>query len=126
MTDPTSAAPAEPRAPDADFQLVQRTVAGDQRAFELLVIKYQRRIERLIGRMVRDTDLIPDIAQETFSRLPGVAPVSRRSAVLYLALPHCSQYRQEDLAGPQAQSGGSPRGHRAAMKTMKLPGPGTN
>jgi len=68
MTDPTSAAPAEPRAPDADFQLVQRTVAGDQRAFELLVIKYQRRIERLIGRMVRDTDLIPDIAQETFIR----------------------------------------------------------
>jgi RNA polymerase sigma-70 factor (ECF subfamily) len=48
--------------------LVERTVAGDQRAFELLVIKYQRRIERLIGRMVRDTDLVQDIAQETFIR----------------------------------------------------------
>ncbi len=35
------------------MQLVQRTVAGDQRAYELLVIKYQRRIERLIARMVR-------------------------------------------------------------------------
>ena len=57
-----------PRPPDADFELVQRTLAGDQRAYELLVIKYQRRIERLIGRMVRDTDLIPDIAQETFIR----------------------------------------------------------
>lgn len=68
MTDPSSAVPPEPRAPDPDFLLVQRTVAGDQRAFELLVIKYQRRIERLIGRMVRDTDLIPDIAQETFIR----------------------------------------------------------
>ena len=43
-------------------------MAGDQRAFELLVIKYQRRIERLIGRMVRDTDLVQDIAQETFIR----------------------------------------------------------
>lgn len=53
---------------DSDLQLVERTVAGDQRAYELLVIKYQRRIERLIGRMVRDTDLIPDIAQETFIR----------------------------------------------------------
>ena len=51
-----------------DLQLVERTVAGDQRAYELLVIKYQRRIERLIGRMVRDTDQIPDIAQETFIR----------------------------------------------------------
>lgn len=67
MNEPHSADPPV-RAPDADFELVQRTVAGDQRAFELLVIKYQRRIERLIGRMVRDTDLIPDIAQETFIR----------------------------------------------------------
>ncbi|WP_027995241.1 RNA polymerase sigma factor RpoE [Simplicispira psychrophila] len=64
--------PADPPTPlptpDTDFQLVERTVAGDQRAYELLVIKYQRRIERLIGRMVRDTDLVQDIAQETFIR----------------------------------------------------------
>ncbi|MBY0411981.1 MAG: RNA polymerase sigma factor RpoE [Burkholderiaceae bacterium] len=53
---------------NSDLQLVERAVAGDQRAFELLVIKYQRRIERLIGRMVRDTDLVQDIAQETFIR----------------------------------------------------------
>jgi len=59
---------AEPRPGEVDFQLVQRTVAGDQKAFELLVIKYQRRIERLIGRMVRDVDLVEDIAQETFIR----------------------------------------------------------
>jgi RNA polymerase sigma-70 factor (ECF subfamily) len=48
--------------------LVQRTVAGDQRAYGLLVLKYQRRIQRLIGRMVRDVDLVEDIAQETFIR----------------------------------------------------------
>lgn len=48
--------------------LVERAVAGDQNAFELLVIKYQRRIQRLIGRMVRDVDLVEDIAQETFIR----------------------------------------------------------
>lgn len=59
---------AEPPPGDSDFQLVERAVAGDQRAYELLVIKYQRRIERLIGRMVRDTDLVQDIAQETFIR----------------------------------------------------------
>lgn len=53
---------------NSDLLLVERTVAGDQRAFELLVIKYQRRIERLIGRMVRDVDLVQDIAQETFIR----------------------------------------------------------
>jgi RNA polymerase sigma-70 factor (ECF subfamily) len=53
---------------DSDAQLVERAVAGDQRAFELLVIKYRRRIERLIGRMVRDVNLVEDIAQETFIR----------------------------------------------------------
>ena len=55
-------------AADSDLMLVERTVAGDDRAFELLVIKYQRRIQRLIGRMVRDVDLVEDIAQETFIR----------------------------------------------------------
>jgi len=64
----TDASAEAPRPGEVDFQLVQRTVAGDQKAFELLVVKYQRRIERLIGRMVRDVDLIEDIAQETFIR----------------------------------------------------------
>ncbi len=53
---------------DSDAQLVTRTLAGDDKAFELLVLKYQRRIQRLIARMVRDTDLVEDIAQETFIR----------------------------------------------------------
>lgn len=55
-------------AQDSDWDLVQRTVAGEQRAYGLLVLKYQRRIQRLIGRMVRDSDLVEDIAQETFIR----------------------------------------------------------
>lgn len=59
---------APPAAHQADLLLVERTLAGDQRAFELLVIKYQRRIQRLIGRMVRDVDLVEDIAQDTFLR----------------------------------------------------------
>jgi len=60
--------PPAPSPADTDQMLVTRAVAGDQRAYELLVLKYQRRIERLIGRMVRDTDLVEDIAQETFIR----------------------------------------------------------
>ncbi len=63
-----TASPLPSNGNDSDLQLVERTVAGDQRAYELLVIKYQRRIERLIGRMVRDVDLVQDIAQETFIR----------------------------------------------------------
>ena len=78
---------SEPLAPptpgDSDQLLVERTVAGDQRAFELLVIKYQRRIERLIGRMVRDVDLVEDIAQETFIRAYRALPKFRGEAQFY-------------------------------------------
>jgi RNA polymerase sigma-70 factor (ECF subfamily) len=68
MTNPEAPSVPAPAADNSDALLVARTVAGDQRAFELLVIKYQRRVERLIGRMVRDVDLVEDIAQETFIR----------------------------------------------------------
>jgi len=51
-----------------DAPLVERVLAGDKRAFDVLVLKYQRRIERLIARMVRDHALVEDIAQETFLR----------------------------------------------------------
>jgi RNA polymerase sigma-70 factor, ECF subfamily len=68
---------------DADSLLVERVKRGDQRAFELLVIKYQRRIERLIGRMVRDSDLVQDIAQETFIRAYRALPQFRGESAFY-------------------------------------------
>ena len=69
--------------PDSDLILVERAVAGDQKAFELLVIKYQRRIQRLIGRMVRDVDLVEDIAQETFIRAYRALAQFRGDAQFY-------------------------------------------
>ncbi len=72
-----------PPPPDSDVMLVQRTLAGEQRAFELLVIKYQRRVERLIGRMVRDVDLVEDIAQETFIRAYRALAQFRGDAQFY-------------------------------------------
>lgn len=68
---------------DTDLVLVERTVAGDQRAFELLVLKYERRIQRLIARMVRDVDLVEDIAQETFIRAYRALPKFRGDAQFY-------------------------------------------
>src|SRR6185503_16927320 len=70
-------------APDADAPLVERVKNGDVRAFEMLVVKYQRRIERLIARMVRDTDLVPDIAQETFIRAYRAIPQFRGESAFY-------------------------------------------
>lgn len=70
-------------APDADAALVERVKRGDVKAFEMLVVKYQRRIERLIGRMVRDVDRIPDIAQETFIRAYRAIPQFRGESAFY-------------------------------------------
>ncbi|MDO9202622.1 MAG: RNA polymerase sigma factor RpoE, partial [Hydrogenophaga sp.] len=69
--------------PDSDVMLVQRTLAGESRAFDMLVIKYQRRVERLIGRMVRDSDLVQDIAQETFIRAYRALAQFRGDAQFY-------------------------------------------
>jgi RNA polymerase sigma-70 factor, ECF subfamily len=70
-------------APDADAPLIERVKLGDKRAFEMLVVKYQRRIERLIGRMVRDVDLVPDIAQETLIRAYRALPQFRGESAFY-------------------------------------------
>jgi RNA polymerase sigma-70 factor (ECF subfamily) len=49
-----------------EWTLIQRVLSGEQKAFELLVVKYQKRIERLVTRMVRDPDLASDITQDAF------------------------------------------------------------
>jgi len=68
---------------EADALLVERVKRGDVRAFEMLVVKYQRRVERLIGRMVRDVDLVQDIAQESFIRAYRALPQFRGDSAFY-------------------------------------------
>jgi len=49
-----------------DQALVERVQKGDKKAFDLLVLKYQSRIAKLISRFVRNPADVPDVAQETF------------------------------------------------------------
>ncbi len=51
---------------ELDQQLVARAQRGEKRAFELLVIKYQHKLERLLSRVIRDQNEIEDVAQESF------------------------------------------------------------
>jgi len=53
-------------AEETDKALVARAQKGDRRAFDLLVLKYQHRVQRLIARYVRDPEQVFDLAQETF------------------------------------------------------------
>ena len=51
---------------ETDQQLVERVQGGDKQAFGLLVSKYQRKLHRLLARLVRDPVEVEDLAQETF------------------------------------------------------------
>src|SRR5262245_45196846 len=68
---------------DPDTLLVDRVKRGDVQAFEMLVVKYQRRVKRLIGRIVRDVDRVDDIAQETFIRAYRALPQFRGDSAFY-------------------------------------------
>lgn len=51
---------------ESDQQLVRRVQKGDNRAFDLLVLKYQYKIQAVISRFVKDQSEVLDVAQETF------------------------------------------------------------
>jgi RNA polymerase sigma-70 factor (ECF subfamily) len=51
---------------EIDQLLVERVQSGDKQAFGLLVSKYQRKLHRLLARLVRDPAEVEDLAQETF------------------------------------------------------------
>jgi RNA polymerase sigma-70 factor, ECF subfamily len=53
---------------EIDQALVQRVQAGEKRAFDLLVLKYQHKVTSLISRYIHDWSECQDVAQETFIR----------------------------------------------------------
>ena len=53
---------------ESDQVLVERAKSGDVKAFDFLVIKYQKRVIRLLSRIVRDSSEVEDIAQESFMK----------------------------------------------------------
>jgi RNA polymerase sigma-70 factor (ECF subfamily) len=49
-----------------DLELVRRVQAGDKKAFDVLVLKYQQKVINLVNRYMHDQDLSKDVAQEAF------------------------------------------------------------
>ena len=68
---------------EADALLVERVKQGDQRAFALLVAKYERRVQRLLSRLVRDSAEIEDITQEAFIKAYRALPQFRGESAFY-------------------------------------------
>jgi RNA polymerase sigma-70 factor (ECF subfamily) len=53
---------------EADAELVRLAQAGDERAFQALVVKYQRRIARHVARYVRRAGDVEEVVQDAFMR----------------------------------------------------------
>lgn len=68
---------------EIDAELVARVQRGDKRAFDLLVLKYQRKIMRLLSRMIRDPAEIEDVAQEAFIKAYRALPQFRGDSAFY-------------------------------------------
>jgi RNA polymerase sigma-70 factor (ECF subfamily) len=68
---------------DVDTELVARVQRGDKRAFDLLVLKYQRKIMRLLSRMIRDPADVEDVAQEAFIKAYRALPQFRGDSAFY-------------------------------------------
>lgn len=68
---------------EVDQQLVERAQRGDKQAFELLVSKYQRKLARLLSRLIRDATEVEDVTQEAFIKAYRALPTFRGDSAFY-------------------------------------------
>jgi len=68
---------------DIDRELVARAQRGDKQAFGLLVERYQRKLARLLSRMIRDPAEVEDVTQEAFIRAYRALPAFRGDSAFY-------------------------------------------
>lgn len=73
----------ETKAEPTDHQLVARVQKGDKRAFDLLVLKYQFRLQAIVSRFIRDTDEVADVTQEAFIKAYRALPKFRGDSQFY-------------------------------------------
>jgi RNA polymerase sigma-70 factor (ECF subfamily) len=50
----------------SDLELVRRVQRGERAAFDLLVLRYQHKVVKLVARLLRDPTEAEDVAQEAF------------------------------------------------------------
>jgi RNA polymerase sigma-70 factor, ECF subfamily len=68
---------------EIDQQLVERAQRGEKHAFELLVTKYQRKLQRLLSRFIRDSTEVEDVTQEAFIKAYRALPSFRGDSAFY-------------------------------------------
>jgi RNA polymerase sigma-70 factor (ECF subfamily) len=98
---------------DVDAKLVARVQAGDKAAFDLLVLKYQRKILRLLSRMLRDQSEIEDVMQEAFIKAYRALPQFRGDSAFYTWLYRIAINTARNWMASQARRPSSPSLHQS-------------
>ena len=70
-------------AAETDQQLIARVQKGDSRAFDMLVLKYQHKVQGVISRYVHDRHEVQDVAQEAFIKAYRALPKFREDSQFY-------------------------------------------
>ena len=68
---------------DIDQELVVRVQRGDKKAFDLLVLKYQLRVSKLVSRFLRNQSDVPDVVQDAFIKAYRALPNFRGDSAFY-------------------------------------------
>lgn len=68
---------------EPDQILVERVQRGEREAFDLLVLKYQHKLAKLISRYVRDPSDVYDVAQDSFLKAYRALPGFRGDSAFY-------------------------------------------
>jgi len=68
---------------NVDQELVERVQAGDKKAYNLLVVKYQHKVANLVSRYVKNHSDVPDIVQEAFIKAYRALPNFRGDSAFY-------------------------------------------
>ena len=68
---------------EVDRELVRRVQNGEKDAFDVLVLKYQHKLLKLISRYVRDSSEALDVAQESFLEAYRALPNFRGESAFY-------------------------------------------
>ncbi|HHJ35144.1 MAG TPA: RNA polymerase sigma factor RpoE [Gammaproteobacteria bacterium] len=68
---------------EIDQELVVRVQQGDKKAFDMLVLKYQLRVSKLVSRFLRNQSDVPDVVQDAFIKAYRALPNFRGDSAFY-------------------------------------------
>lgn len=113
-----------------DQILVERVQRGDKKAFDVLVLRYQHKIVKLVLRYIRDSSEALDVAQEAFLKAYRALPNFRGDSAFYtwmyrIAINTAKNHLVSSARRPQemdlANEDGEEISHESLQKELETP-----